>query len=294
MTLRKPETTVCWFLPGFRTLTPGCRVISSSESTFYRDLSTFVNVQGTWNILEASIRRGVRALVHTSTNATLHNGTAGIAPRTEADVLKLWQTTTPTSGYGLTKKAATQLVLANNFANEQLRTAALMPGLVLGPREPRMLGVILNGAAVHPLRPEQSGKLNYCHVSSLAKAQLLTLDRLLANDARVAGHLFMMSDFVENIIQLDINLRKALKRPAHRTLGLPLLNALSSVSVFVNWLTNDRLNNPFLQLTPTAVSMIQHGPVYQSTAEAEQALGWKPVTQDALIQELVQYYGIKQ
>lgn len=244
--------------------------------------------------MEASIRRGVKSLVYTSTNGTLHTAEAGVAPASEADVAKLWGTTKPLSGYGRSKKAATLLVLANNgAANGQLRTTALMPGVIVGPREPRMLGGIINGDPVHLLPPEESGKLNFCTSTSLAKAHVLALDRLLVNDPRVAGHVFMMSDFVENVTQFEMNVRKVLNRPAERIIGLRMANVLMIASRLLNWLTNDGLNTPFGQLTSTSVSFMRKGPIFQSTAEAEEALGWRPVSQDDLLKELVQYYGVK-
>lgn len=244
--------------------------------------------------MEASIRRGVKALVYTSTNATVYTGQPGVKPQNEADVLKLWAETKAVSSYGISKRKATQLVLSSDKRGGLLRSASLMPGLILGPREPRMLATILYGAPVILAPPEHCGNLNFCDATSTAKAHLLAIDRLLENDDRVGGHVFMMSDFIDNVMIFEQVLRKALNKPATRVLGWPLVYGMTCVSVFLNWLTNDRYNINFFQLTFTSAKMIQYGPVYQSTHEAQRALGWKPVTQESLVEELVKYYNVKQ
>ena len=263
-------------------------IVDMRESPFATGLSQFINVQGTWNILEASIRRGVRAFVYTSSNSTIHTNKPGVIAHNEQDVLTLFANSTPSTSYGRSKKAATQWVLATD-KTARLRTVVLMPGPVLGPREPRLLTPILDGSHVHLFEPQSSGSMNFCHSRSLASAHLLAAKRLLEGDKAVAGHLFMMSDGIEKVLQVEVIFRNALLKGPAKILGA-FTHLLVAASFAINWIANDRINNPLLQVTSTTVGLIFNGPVMASTSEAEQALGWKPSSMDLLVKDLVAYY----
>jgi nucleoside-diphosphate-sugar epimerase len=226
--------------------------------------------------------------VYTSSNSTIHTNKRGVDAKSEADVLALFANSTPSTSYGRSKKAATQWVLANDKVG-RMRTTVLMPGVVLGPREPRLLAPILDDTHVHLFKPELSGSLNFCHSRSLAQAHILAAERLLAGDKSVPGHIFMISDGIENVIQVEVLFREALGKGPGKILGA-ISYILVAVAYLANWITNDRWNNPLVQVTSTTIGLIFNGPIMSSTFEAEKALGWKPSSMDAIIKALVDYY----
>lgn len=243
-------------------------------------------------MLEASIRRGVRGFVFTSSDSTLCCAKPGISASTEQEVLKYWETTQPHSSYGASKKAAARLALSVNGYG-RLQTTVLMPGLILGPREPRLLTGIQEPNFVHLLSPEKAGLLNVVWTQSLARAQLAAATKIVQpNNSNVAGHIFMIYDFVKNVVGVEIALRD--------TLGLPRVTALNSkrhliyiAAYIVNWITNDKLNSGFLQASYAADQLMLYAATFGSHEEATNALGWKPSTIEDLLKDIEEHHNPK-
>lgn len=100
-------------------------------------LSHELNVVATERLLEGAIAAGVRCFIHTSTLYTL---AAGSADR-PADEHAAWNLECVDSPYTRSKRAAEALVLAAN--GPRIRTLAICPGMVLGPRDPKPTSTLI-------------------------------------------------------------------------------------------------------------------------------------------------------
>lgn len=148
-----------------------------------------VNVRGTQTLLDACVARGVRVFVHTSTMDVLCG---------EGDVL-LASESAPyprrfLDAYGRTKAESERRVRAasGHMATAILRFSAMygeadpykVPAMMAEARAGRLLFRIGDGRAhMQPL-----------YVGNAATATLLTLDRLLCDDAEVKGKTFFIAD----------------------------------------------------------------------------------------------------
>ena len=236
-------------------------------------------------MLEASIRRGVRGFVFTSSDSSLCSGKPGVNPSNEAEVLKLWEETQPHSAYGSSKKAGAQLTLSADRYG-RLRTMVLLPGLILGPREPRLLAGLNDPNFVHLHSPERAGSLNVVWTRSFARAQLAAATKIVSSDTtKVAGHVFMICDVIKNVVDVEIEIRKALGLPNAKSLN-SLRHGLYFISYFYNWLTNDTKNSGFLQATYASDTLMLVAATFPSTQEAQSALGWKPAPFSELLADI--------
>lgn len=114
----------------------GCEIVyhlaAKADRWGSRDAFLEVNVHGTENVIEAARSAGVETLVHTSTEAVLANGD----PLRNADESVPY----PDSHLGLypeTKAQAERTVL--DATDEALRTVAVRPRFVWGPRDETLL-----------------------------------------------------------------------------------------------------------------------------------------------------------
>ena len=132
-----------------------------------------VNVEGTRNVIEACLGRGVRRLLYTSTA-----GTCGPVPgreATEADGPPPWELTVP---YKRTKLAAERLVLA--AAREALDAVVVNPTTPVGDgdRKPTPTGRVIAGVASGSIRGYVATTgLNVVDVRDVARGHALALER---------------------------------------------------------------------------------------------------------------------
>ncbi len=105
-----------------------------------------MNVVATERLLAAAIAAGVECFVYTSSLYTLAAGTSDHP----ADEKTPWNLDCIDSPYTRSKRAAEALVLAAN--GPRIRTLALCPGMVLGPRDPKPTSTtIIRTLARNPL-----------------------------------------------------------------------------------------------------------------------------------------------
>lgn len=250
---------------------------------------------GTWNMLEASIRRGVRSFVYTSSNATLSSTKRRVVVSNEQEVLECWSNTVADSVYGRTKKAAALLSLAANGLG-RLSTCVLIPGAIMGPNEPRMLSAILGGDPTRLHHPSMGGPLNFIWSKSFARAQLAAVQALTPtspNYKKTVGHAFMMYDFYDNCVVFETNLRLALGYPEGNYLPTWAAGVLARVVYVLNWITNDKKNWIVLQATSAANKFVSDSALMNSNSEATEAFGWKPSTEKQLLDDVAAHYAKK-
>jgi dihydroflavonol-4-reductase len=116
-------------LAGIRSVVHAASWVSLASDP--RGEAAAVNVEATRALLADCVSAGVERLVYTSTLHTLAAGTAA-AP---ADEGTPWNLDCVTSPYALSKREAERVVLDGRGG--RLKTLALCPGMVLGPRDPR-------------------------------------------------------------------------------------------------------------------------------------------------------------
>ena len=145
------------------------------------------NVRGTENVLTACLEHGVSRLVYTSSPSVVFDGTSmeGVDesvpyPRTHH------------SHYAATKALAEQAVLAAN--GPTLRTLALRPHLIWGPRDNHLVPRIVSQARAGTLRRVGDGtnRVDTTYIDDAARAHLLAANALESNP-RAAGRAFFIS-----------------------------------------------------------------------------------------------------
>jgi len=145
------------------------------------------NVRGTENVLAACLEHGVARLVYTSSPSVVFDGTSmeGVDesvpyPRTHH------------SHYAATKALAEQAVLAAN--GPTLRTLALRPHLIWGPRDNHLVPRIVSQARAGTLRRVGDGtnRVDTTYIDDAARAHLLAANALESNP-RAAGRAFFIS-----------------------------------------------------------------------------------------------------
>lgn len=147
-----------------------------------------VNIDGTRNVIDACRAEGVGRLVYTSTPSVV--GYAADAEGIEeAPYPERWE-----SPYGETKARAEKLVLA--ASSPGLRTVAVRPHLVIGPRDNHLVPRVIGRARAGQLRiiGDGTNKVDLTYVDNAAGAHLDAADALRAADAPCAGKAYFISN----------------------------------------------------------------------------------------------------
>jgi UDP-glucose 4-epimerase len=139
-----------------------------------------VNVDGTRRMLEASARAGVRRFVFVSSVKAMGEGGSVVQDETAVPA--------PVSWYGITKRAAEDLVLERKYTPEAV---VLRPALLYGPgvagNVARMIDAVRAGR--FPAVPEVGNRRSLVHVDDAADAVVLA-----ANEPGAVGRVFIVTD----------------------------------------------------------------------------------------------------
>ena len=169
------------------------------------------NIHGTLNILSACKQLGVERLVFTSSPSVTFAGADQKGVDESAPYPDRWL-----SHYPHSKAIAEQMVLAANGEhvanNGILRTCALRPHLVWGPRDHHLVARLVQRAHAGQLRRVGTGTnlVDSIYVENAAEAHLLAADSLALADSPVAGKPYFLSqgepvncwDWVDQILAL--------------------------------------------------------------------------------------------
>ena len=138
-----------------------------------------VNIGGTQNVLDASVKAGVKRLVYVSSPAVAHAGLAQVG----AAALPADPATTK-SHYARSKAIAEQLVLSRRRG--EMLVAAVRPHLVWGPGDQQLIGRIVERAAQGTLRLVGSGAalIDSTYVDNAADAIAASVERADVIDGR--------------------------------------------------------------------------------------------------------------
>lgn len=147
-----------------------------------------INVEGTRNVIGACRRHGVDRLVYTSTPSVAIDGKHSGLYNESAPYVS-----NPLSHYATTKAMAEREVLAADGGS--LRTVALRPHLIWGPRDRHLMPRLCARARAGKLLRIGDGRnlVDPCYVTNAVDAHLLALDALTP-DAAIRGKAYFVSD----------------------------------------------------------------------------------------------------
>ena len=145
------------------------------------------NVRGTQNVLAACREHGVHRLVYTSSPSVVFDGRSMEGVDESVPYPQRHH-----SHYSATKALGEQAVLAANGTT--LRTLALRPHLIWGPRDNHLVPRIVSQGRAGTLRRVGDGtnKVDTTYIDNAARAHLLAADALETNP-RAAGRPFFIS-----------------------------------------------------------------------------------------------------
>lgn len=169
------------------------------------------NIHGTLNVLAACKQQGVERLVFTSSPSVTFAGRDQQGVDESAPYATRWL-----SHYPHSKAIAEQMVLAANgepVAGERtLKTCALRPHLVWGPRDHHLAARLIQRAETGQLRRVGDGtnRVDMIYVENAAEAHLLAADTLAKDESPAAGKAYFLSqsepvncwDWVDEILAL--------------------------------------------------------------------------------------------
>ena len=151
-----------------------------------------VNTDGTQHVIDACRRQGVSRLVYTSSPSIVFAGddqeNVDETVPLGLDWLKQHR-----SYYSHSKALGEQKVLAAN--GQKLRTCAMRPHLIWGPRDQHLIPRLIARAKSGRLRRVGDGEnlVDMIYVENAAEAHLLAADALAADDSPVAGKAYFLS-----------------------------------------------------------------------------------------------------
>ncbi len=145
-----------------------------------------INVQGTHNVIAGCRRHDVRRLVYTSSPSVTFDGSDQLGVDESAPYASRWL-----AHYPRTKAIAEQAVLAA----KGIRTCALRPHLIWGPRDQHLIPRLISRAKAGRLRRVGDGAnlVDMIYVENAAEAHLMAADALVVENSPVAGKAYFLS-----------------------------------------------------------------------------------------------------
>ncbi len=150
------------------------------------------NTQSTRNVIDACRQQGVSRLIYTSSPSVVFAGD-NQENVNETTPLALDWLQQHRSYYSHSKALAEQKVLTAN--DEQLRTCALRPHLIWGPRDQHLIPRLIARAKSGRLRRVGDGtnRVDMIYVENAAQAHLQAADALAQQNSPVAGKAYFLS-----------------------------------------------------------------------------------------------------
>ncbi len=148
-----------------------------------------VNVEGTRNVLEASVSNGVKAMVYTSSLDVLHDG----SPLVDVDETHPYPERHSTS-YCVSKFRAEKIVTGANSG--EFRTCSLRPADIYGEGDPYHIGSLIRMARGGFYIRLGNGRsmCQHVYVGNVAQAHILAANALLNGSVPVSGQSYFITD----------------------------------------------------------------------------------------------------
>jgi len=235
-----------------------------------------VNAQGTKNLLDAAIQRGVRRFVYVSSLAAVGPSVDGTPVPDDVEPR-------PVTHYGRSKLEAERAVLA---AKDRLHATVLRPPLIYGPRDRETLAFftsVRNG--VLPMTGDGSNTLSVVYVADCAAA----IVRALSAEGAPSGRAYFVDDGAIYVWRDALaEIESALGRRAFVRFGMPLGVVKVAAAATQLW---GKVTNTAQMLTLDKVNELTAPHWVCSGAGARRDLGWEPRVQWAAgVQEAVKWY----
>lgn len=164
-----------------------------------------INTVGSQHVIASCQKYDVQRLIYSSSPSVTFDGSDQCNVNEAAPYPKTWLCHYPHS-----KALAEQAVLAANSPN--LRTCALRPHLIWGPRDQHLIPRLLDRARKRQLRIVGDGTnlVDMVYVENAADAHLLAADALGEREAKAAGRAYFISqgapvncwDWINDILRL--------------------------------------------------------------------------------------------
>ncbi|MBN3305656.1 NSDHL protein, partial [Amia calva] len=233
-----------------------------------------VNVKGTSTMLDACREAGVQRLVLTSSASVVFQG-SDIRNGSE----DLPYARRPLDSYTHTKILQEKLVLEANDPGQGLRTVAIRPHGIFGPRDPQLVPILVDSARRGKMKfiiGDGTNLVDFTFVENVVHGHILAAERLDTNSSLCGQAYHITNDepvlFWEFLSQVLHGLGYEVPRyrlPYSLVYGLALLLWLLTLIL-----------RPLLDLRPTftpmrvALAGTHH---YYSCARAKRDLGYKPL-----------------
>jgi nucleoside-diphosphate-sugar epimerase len=184
-----------------------------------------INVQGTENVLAGCQSQQVPRLIHTSSPSVTFDGKDQCGCNEVVPYATRWL-----AHYPHTKALAEQSVLAVGAGNP-LRTCALRPHLIWGPRDGHLIPRLIRRARSGRLRRVGDGtnRVDIIYVENAATAHLQAADALAQSDSPAVGKAYFLSqgepvncwDWIDQLLALaDLPaVQKSISLAAARRIG---------------------------------------------------------------------------
>ncbi|MDP6444574.1 MAG: NAD-dependent epimerase/dehydratase family protein [Pirellulaceae bacterium] len=228
-----------------------------------------INTLGTEHIVAGCRAHGVPRLVYSSSPSVTFAGSHQIDIDESAPYPDKWLCHYPHS-----KALAEAHVLAAN--SEQLRTSALRPHLIWGPRDQHLIPRLLDRARTGKLRRVGDGEnlIDMIYVENAAAAHLQALDGLASAPERVGGNAYFISqgepvncwDWINEILSL------AELPPVSKSISLPAARRIGAGLEWVYWLLG-RTDEPRMTRFLAAQLATSH---YFNIGAARRDFGYQP------------------
>nr|VDD64641.1 unnamed protein product [Brassica oleracea] len=261
-----------------------------------------VNVEGTRNVLETCVKKGITRVVYLSSNGVVFGGKE---IENGDETLPCLSSNQYVGPYDQTKSVAEQLVLKNNgrieWAWSLLSTCVIRCPLVYGPGEEKYLDRVISDARLGLLLfkiGDPNSKTDWINVDNIVLALMLATTGLMSKYSKVAGKVYFVSDgnpinFFEFLQPLLKNLEYDLPKSS---LSIPLAVSLGNICkamyIMLSPLLNQRWFPQPLILPPEVYKVGVTN--YYSINKAKEELGYEPKTQpDEAMTETIKYFKDK-
>lgn len=236
-------------------------------SMWSRDLPELMrdNVTATRNVLEASLRRGARRVVMTSTLGVFRSGPG---PVTEAFPLR--RADGERNPYLLTKLLADQALQAAR--QKGLSTVSMHPSHLLGPYDRAGWIKMFDDAVAGKLKAAPSGRASFCAVEAVAQAHVAAASHAVVAPRYVLGGPAVRYQDIFNAIA------RLTGSPQVKSVVPPAM--LKTVALASDWWSRIDRRRP--ELTPGLAEVLS-GDMVADSALAERELGYRNEPLDSLL-----------
>jgi dihydroflavonol-4-reductase len=140
-----------------------------------------INIEGTANLINASLLEGVEKFCHCSSVAAVGRPDKG----TWVDESLIWKTSRRNSYYSISKFGAEREVWRGS--EEGLNVVIVNPSVIIGPGDPNRSSARLFTAVKNGLRFYSSGTTGFVDVRDVGKAMKLLMDKEIVNERYIVN-----------------------------------------------------------------------------------------------------------